>query len=159
MDFSLVQSLSWLLARFNGDDWYCFRASLVAICSLNNQKTHPLFQETADTPQRVGLQPAGQTDLFLFLQIQWLHDLINSRDRCWAIPLWPQPLADLTCGEVTPRARLLARGLGMCTDTHLPFLLPPILSCLQSPLSPLSKTSRLPEANLYYLVVNAWPLF
>ena len=62
-------------------------------------------------------------------------------------------------GRAPPRAQLLARGLGMRTDTHLPFLLPPILSCLQSPLSPLSRTSRLPEANLYYLVVNAWPLF
>lgn len=136
MDFSLVQSLSWLLASFNGDDWYCFRASSVAICSLNNQKTHSLFQEATDTPQRVGLQPAGQTDLFLFLQIQWLHDLINSRDGHWAVPLWPQPLADLTCGEGTPQSSAVSNRAGHA-HWH-----PPALSAFPHPfLSPVSSLS------------------
>lgn len=63
-------------------------------------------------------------------------------------------------GEGTPRAHLLARGLDTHTDTYLFFLLSPVLFCTQSPLSPLSRTSGLPDANLYYLVVTVGrPLF
>lgn len=101
------------------------------------------------------IQPVGQVALFVLLQIQWFHKLINSRGGCPAIPSQPQAPCTLMLGQGTPRAQLLVTGLDIHKDTFataLSVFLPsfPVPSLL----SLLSSTSRLPEANLYYFVVT-----